>query len=61
MSGNITGQADPDTTDVDLNPSITGNAVTSMWHENYSPNHYAWFYIVAALALLWGMGGLFRA
>ena len=60
MSGNITGDADPDTTAVNLMPNITGDAASPAWHTSYSPHHYAWFYIVAALALLWGVGGVFR-
>lgn len=60
MSENVTGLADPDTTDVNLVGNITGSYVKEAWHTNYSPNHYAWFYIVGALLLLWGMGGVFR-
>ena len=61
MSDNVTGLADPDTTDVDLMISATGGpSGGTAWHTNYSPNHYAWFYVVGALLLLWGIGGVFR-
>lgn len=60
MSDNVTGLADPDTTDINLTGNVTGSSVSSAWHMNYSPNHYAWLYIVGALLLLWGMGGVFR-
>ena len=60
MSQNITGGANPDTTDVNLIGNVTGNSVSDAWHTNYSPNHYAWLYIVGALVLLWGVGGVFR-
>lgn len=60
MSMNITGNASPDNTDVNLTGNITGDSVSSAWHTNYSPNHYAWLYIVGALLLLWSVGGVFR-
>ena len=58
MSANITGNANPDTTNVDLQGNETGDAVSPAWHTNYSSNHYAWLYIVGALLLLWGVGGV---
>lgn len=60
MSANITGNANPDTTMIDLQGNVTGDAVSPAWHTNYSPNHYAWAYIVGALLLLWGVGGVFK-
>lgn len=49
-----------DTTPVDLAPNATGDGAAVAWHRNMSPNAWAWFYIVAGLGALWGLGRVFR-
>jgi hypothetical protein len=61
MSDNITGAADADTTRIDLGqrPYETPAPATSVGR-NWTENHYAWIYVVGAVALLWGLGATFN-
>lgn len=57
--------ADPysaDNTATNLAGHVSGdNTSGTAWHLKFSDNHYAWFYVIGALLLLWGMGGAFKS
>ena len=61
MLNNITGAADSDTTRVDLGqrPYETPAPAKSAGHV-MTENHYAWIYVVGAVAILWGLGATFN-
>jgi hypothetical protein len=59
MAATTRGVSD-DTTPVDLMGNATGDGGGSSWHRSVSPNHWAWFYIIAGTAALWGLGRVFR-
>jgi hypothetical protein len=59
MASSTRGVSD-DTTPVDLAQNVSGDGGGAAWHRAVHPNTWAWFFIIAAIAALWGLGGSFR-